>query len=124
MNESLLESLASMPTTEVVRRAGVEDFLARHEYSLLLFTGNTEAKSEGLDVAIVVREIIKKYGDRLVLGIADRRDETATMAKVGVVVLPAVAFIRKGKTREVVARMRDWPVYAQAVERLFADERD
>jgi hypothetical protein len=42
------------------------------------------------------------------------------MAKTGVVVLPAVAFVADGRTVDVVARMRDWNSFAQAAERLFA----
>jgi hydrogenase-1 operon protein HyaE len=120
MNDSLIEALAGLPSSEVVRRAGIDDFLSRHEYALLFFTGDTQQRHEGLDVAIVVRELMKKYGDRLTLGLVDRRDETTLMAKTGVVVLPALAYVARGKTVEVIARMRDWAVYAQAADRLFA----
>jgi hydrogenase-1 operon protein HyaE len=119
MNDTLIEALAGMPSSEVVRRAGYADFLARHQHALLFFTGDTGQHHEGIDVAIVVRELMKKYGDRLALGIVDRRDEAALMAKAGVVVLPAIAFVARGRTVDVVARMRDWTAYALAAERLF-----
>ena len=35
-------------------------------------------------------------------------------------VTPAVACMRDGEPAELVARMRDWPVFAQACERLLA----
>jgi thioredoxin-like negative regulator of GroEL len=71
-------------------------------------------------VASVVREVLRQYTGRVALGLVDRRDETAVMAKTGVVVLPAVAFVADGRTVDVVARMRDWGAYAQAAERLFS----
>jgi hypothetical protein len=37
-----------------------------------------------------------------------------------VVVLPAVVYVRDGQAAELVARMRDWPVFLQACERLLA----
>ena len=107
----LIEALANHPASEVVRRASYDAFVARHPHALLFFTG---------DVAIVVRELLRQYASRIALGLVDRRDETALMAKAGVVVLPAVAFMAQGRPVEVVARMRDWAVYAQATERMFA----
>jgi hydrogenase-1 operon protein HyaE len=117
---NLIETLASHPSCEVVRRGTYAEFLTRHSRALLFFTGDVASHPEALDVAIVVRELMRKYEGRVVLGIVDRRDETALMAKAGVVVLPAIAFVADGRTGEVVARMRGWSAYAQAAERLFA----
>jgi hydrogenase-1 operon protein HyaE len=116
----LIEQLAQHPASEVVRRTTLADFLARRPRALLFFTGDLTQLREGRDVAIVVRELLRQYDGRLALGLVDRRDETAVMAKTGVVVLPAVAFVADGRTVDVVARMRDWGAYAQAAERLFA----
>jgi hypothetical protein len=70
----------------------------------------------------VVREMLARYAGRIAVGLVDRRDEGAVMPKLGVVVLPAVAYMRDGTAAEVVARMRDWPVYTQACERLLAPD--
>jgi len=118
--DSLIEQLATHPASEVVRKSGLPDFFARHPRALLFFTGDLAQNPEGRDVAIVVRELLRQHAGRIALGLVDRRDETAVMAKTGVVVLPAVAFVADGRTVDVVARMRDWGAYAQAVERLFA----
>lgn len=118
----LIETLASHPASEVVRRSTLGDFLARNPRALLFFTGDVTQVPEGLDVAIVVRELLRQYDGRLALGLVDRRDETAVMARTGVVVLPALAFVADGATVDVVARMRDWGAYAQAAERLFAKD--
>jgi hydrogenase-1 operon protein HyaE len=117
--DALIEQLAAHPASEVVRRSTLRDFLTKHPRALLFFTGDLAQNPEGRDVAIVVRELLRHYAGRLALGLVDRRDETAVMAKTGVVVLPAVAFVADGHTVDVVARMRDWGAYAQAAERLF-----
>jgi Thioredoxin domain-containing protein len=116
---NLIETLAEHPATEIVRRNGLADFLSRHPRAMLFFTGDVATHPEALDVAIVVRELLRQYSGRLALGLVDRRDETAVMARTGVVVLPAVAFVSDGKPVDVVARMRDWSAYAQAVDKLF-----
>ena len=44
------------------------------------------------------------------------------MTRFGVVVTPAVVYMRDSQPVELVARMRDWPVFAQACDRLLAPE--
>jgi hydrogenase-1 operon protein HyaE len=116
----ILDDLAGQDGCEVVRKADLDAFLARHARALLFLTGDTVHRPEGLDVAVVVRELLAAYRGRLVVGLVDRRDETAVMPLYGVVVLPAVVFLRDGQATELVARMRDWPVFAQACDRLLA----
>jgi hydrogenase-1 operon protein HyaE len=116
----LLEALAAHPACEMLRKAEVDDFLARNPRALLFFTGDVDARPEGLDVAVVVRELATGYQDRLRIGLVDRRDEAVMMARFGVVVTPAVVYLRDAEPAEVVARMRDWPVFAQACDRLLA----
>jgi len=113
----VIEALAAHPACTVVRKAGIDEFLARHPLALVFFTGD---RTEGLDVAVVVRELANSYQGRLGVGLVDRRDETALMTRFGVVVTPAVVYVREGQPAELVARMRDWPVFAQACERLLA----
>ncbi len=116
----VLQSLAGHPACDVVRKADLDEFLARNPRALLFFSGDVNARPEGLDVAVVVRELLTSYQGRLRLGFVDRRDETALMTRFGVVVTPAVVYVRDGEPFELVARMRDWPVFAQACDRLLA----
>lgn len=119
MND-VLQALAAHPACDVVRKADLDEFLARNPRALLFFSGDTAQRPEGLDVAVVVRELVTSYEGRLRVGFVDRRDETALMTRFGVVVTPAVVYVRDGQPAELVARMRDWPVFAQACDRLLA----
>ena len=123
MND-VLETLAAHPACDVLRKADVDDFLARNPRALLFFPGDVSARPEGLDVAVVVRELATGYQGRLRVGLVDRRDEAALMARFGVVVTPAVACMRDGEPVELVARMRDWLVFAQACDRLLTSAED
>jgi hydrogenase-1 operon protein HyaE len=116
----VLEALASHPACDVLRKGDIDDFLARNPRALVFFTGDVNARPEGLDVAVVVRELATGYAGRLRVGLVDRRDEAGLMARFGVVVTPAVVYVRDGQPAELVARMRDWPVFAQAADRLLA----
>jgi hydrogenase-1 operon protein HyaE len=117
---NVLEALASHPSCDVLRKADIDDFLARNPRALLFFTGDVNARTEGLDVAVVVRELAAGYAGRLRVGLVDQRDEAGLMARFGVVVTPAVVYMRDGQPAELVARMRDWLVFSQAADRLLA----
>lgn len=116
----ILEGLAAQPGCEVVRKPDLPAFFAAHPRALLFVTGDTDQRPEGLDVAVVVREILRTYSGRLAVALVDRRDEAAIMPQFGIVVTPAVVYVRDGEAAELVARMRDWTVYVQACERLLA----
>lgn len=116
----VLEALASHPSCDVLRKADIDDFLARNPRALLFFTGDVKARTEGVDVAVVVRELAAGYAGRLRVGLVDQRDEAGLMARFGVVVTPAVVYMRDGQPAELVARMRDWLVFSQAADRLLA----
>ena len=120
MTSEILDGLAGQQGCEIVRKADLDAFLARNPRALVFLAGDTRQRPEGLDVAVVVRELLAKFQGRLVVGLVDQRDEAAIMPKLGVVVLPAVVYVRDGEAAELVARMRDWPVFLQAAERLLA----
>ena len=115
----VIDALVAHPSCDVLRKAQLDDWLARNSRGLLFFIGD---RSEGLDVAVVVRELATSYQGRLRVGFIDQRDEAALMTRFGVVVMPAVVYMRDGQPGELVARMRDWPVFAQACDRLLAPE--
>ena len=114
----VIDALASHPSCDVLRKTELDDWLAHNARGLLFFIGD---RPEGLDVAVVVRELATSYQSRLRIGFIDQRDEAALMTRFGVVVMPAVVYMRDGQPAELVARMRDWPVFSQAADRLLAD---
>ena len=120
MTSEILDGLAGQQGCEIVRKADLDAFLARNPRALVFLAGDTRQRPEGLDVAVVVRELLAKFQGQLAVGLVDQRDEAAIMPKFGVVVLPAVVYVRDGEAAELVARMRDWPVFLQAAERLLA----
>jgi len=114
----VIDALASHPSCDVLRKSELDDWLARNRRGLLFFIGD---RPEGLDVTVVVRELATSYEGRLRVGLIDQRDEAALMTRFGVVVMPAVVYMRDGQPAELVARMRDWPVFSQAADRLLED---
>ena len=90
----VIDALATHPSCDVLRKTELDDWLARNSRGLLFFIGD---RPEGLDVAVVVRELATSYQGRLRIGFVDQRDEAALMTRFGVVVMPAVVYMRDGQ---------------------------
>ena len=114
----VIDALAAHPSCDMLRKTELDGWLDGNPRGLLFFIGD---RPEGLDVAVVVRELATSYQGRLRVGLIDQRDEAALMTRFGVVVMPAVVYMRDGQANELVARMRDWPVFSQAADRLLED---
>lgn len=114
-------SLRATAGCEAVSAASIDSFIAAAGPAILFLTGDNILRPEATDVAVVVRELLRSPAGRGIrFGIVDRRDEPAMMQKFGVVVVPALVLLRDGAVQEIIARIRDWPVYAQALARLRA----
>ena len=94
-----IDALAAHPSCDVLRKTELDDWLTRNPRALLFFIGD---RPEGLDVTVVVRELATSYGGRLRVGLIDQRDEAALMTRFGVVVMPAVVYMRDGQPAELV----------------------
>jgi hydrogenase-1 operon protein HyaE len=118
---NVFDSLRTTAGCEAISAASVDSFIAAGGPAILFLTGDTLLRAEATDVAVVVRELMRSPAGRGIrLGIVDRRDEPAMMQKFGVVVVPALVLLQGGAVQEIIARIRDWPVYTQAFARLRA----
>jgi hydrogenase-1 operon protein HyaE len=118
---AVFDSLLATPGCESISAAALDGFLASSPRAILFLTGDTIQRLEASDVAVVVRELMRgPEGRQLRLGVVERRDEPAVMQRFGVVVVPALVLLRDGAVQEIIARIRDWPVYTQAFARLLA----
>lgn len=118
---AVFDSLLATAGCEPIGVAALDGFIAAAPRVILFLTGDTIQRPEASDVAVVVRELMRgPDGRRLRLGIIERRDEPAVMERFGVVVVPALVLLRDGAVQEIIARIRDWPVYTQAFGRLLA----
>lgn len=121
---SIFDTLLALPGAGRVDAAGVEAFVGGAPHCVLFITGDTVQRPEAADVGVVLREVLKglpaAHGIRV--GIVARAEEGAVMKKYGVVVLPALVLLRDGQVVDILARMRDWDVYARAFAKLAAPD--
>jgi len=132
MNDTLARSDPAAGAPPLVRRLGaaagshwvdaksLDTFVSRGGEQVLFFQGDATRFPEVLDIAVVLPELRRHFGDRFEIGLVARADEDALAQRFAVVHWPSLVFLRDGRWVETVHGMLDWDVYLQRLQQLFA----
>lgn len=100
----------------------VDGFLSQHEHCVLFFSGDPKRYPESNDVAVVLPELIKVFGDRLTAAVIAGSAEKTLQARYGFSCWPALVFLRRGQYMGAITRIQNWNDYIQEVQRILASE--
>ncbi|MGF1455922.1 MAG: hydrogenase-1 expression HyaE [Alphaproteobacteria bacterium] len=122
MGQAIINALVADGEAETVTAETVAAYLNRDpaKVTALFFTGDPEKKPETADVAVVVRELVRKNPEHLRLGVVARADEQGLMKVHGVTTLPSIAFFQGADHIETIARIQDWSVYQERLAGILA----
>jgi hydrogenase-1 operon protein HyaE len=119
MTSPLIERLATEFGYPTLDRETVTAFLSGPGARILFLTGDPAKLSHTNDVAVVLPEIVAAFGGGFEAAVLGRDLERDVMPALGILVLPALAFLRDGRMLGVLSRMQDWDIYlAKAAEFL------
>jgi hydrogenase-1 operon protein HyaE len=88
--------------------------------SVLFVVGDVVRHPEGLDVAVVLPELMRSFPERFVLGIARGADAEELAARFSVRAQPALLFFRAGAFVSAITGMHDWSVFVDKVRAALA----
>jgi hydrogenase-1 operon protein HyaE len=116
-DQTSVRKLAREPGACLLDVDDVDAFAAGAGLRVLFFSGEGKRRPEAQDVAVVLRELLRKNLGRLEVGVLTDMAENKSKVRLGVIVLPTVVLMRDGEKREAIARIQDWPVYSDAIAR-------
>ena len=116
-DQTSVQKLAREPGARRLDVDDVDDFTAGPGLRVLFYSGEGKRSPEAQDVAVVLRELLRQHQGQVQIGVLTDMAENKTKVRHGVVVLPTVVLMRDGEKLEAIARIQDWPVYADAVAR-------
>ncbi len=119
MQSSALEQMLADGLAETVTQESVDTFLAGNGLRVLLFSGLGGNRTEGHDVAVALRELLRDYAGKLRSGVVADDAERALMGRFRVAVLPTLVLVAGGQVLEVLPRVKDWADYAAAFQRYL-----
>ncbi|MFP4002267.1 MAG: hypothetical protein ACLFV8_00725 [Alphaproteobacteria bacterium] len=122
MTSPLIERLGNEFGYPTLGRETIGPFLSGEGARVLFITGDPEKQSHTNDVAVVLPEIVKAFGGRLEAGVLERDLEAEVMPVLGVLMLPALVFLRDGRMLGFLSRMQDWDVYLEKVAEFLHSE--
>ncbi|WIW50538.1 hydrogenase accessory protein (plasmid) [Bradyrhizobium sp. 62B] len=106
-----------------VDAATVDHFLKHADQAgavaVLLSAGNPNRFPEAIDVAVVLPELVTAFGGRLRAAIIAPHAEQALGERFGVRVQPTLIFVAKGETLGLIAKIQDWSVYVDRINKLI-----
>ena len=117
----MLQSLCDHDAVSLVDEAGFDAFLAAgpDRLTTIFFAGDPDKKLETADVVVVLRELLGLYPDQLRVGLVASDAESALMEKTANFAIPALVFYAGPQRLEVIPKIQDWSVYAEALPRLL-----
>lgn len=122
MSSSLIERLVYELGYPAVDSEGFDDFVRSHEYTVLFFTENPDSFPESNDVAVILPELMKTFGDRVAPAVVSRDSERELFKRFKLTAWPALVFLRRGEYLGVITRVQDWDDYLDEIERILAAE--
>ncbi len=126
MTSPLIAALSAQHRLTTVDETDVDAFLTpaagEAAHTLLFFTGDPTSRSETLDVAVVMPEILAAFQRRLRGAVVARSAEAALMPRFRVAVLPSLVVTRGGEPVAVLPKIRDWSDYVATIGAALAPD--
>jgi hydrogenase-1 operon protein HyaE len=123
MSMTPMESLLASPGVREISAAELDAFLDGSQAASLVFVrGEAARRPETTDVAVVLRELGRVYGDRVAIGVARASEEPAIRQRIGSMIVPSVAVYRGATLVRTLPRIADWVDYRDAIEAALSEE--
>jgi hydrogenase-1 operon protein HyaE len=107
----------------LVDESNVDSFLNSHEHSVLFFPGDAERLAESDDVAVILPELIKAFGGRIIPAVVARGEsERALQRRFRFNAFPTLVFLRGDGYLGTISRVQDWQDYVRDIGEIFARE--
>jgi hydrogenase-1 operon protein HyaE len=120
MANPVIERLIGIEGCPVVTAENVDEFLALDGMVVLFFTGDPRQRPESNDVAVVLREMSSVFPGQIRVGIVDQAAEEVLKSRFGVLVVPTLVYLRRGKFVGLIPRIQDWQVYIEKTRGFLA----
>lgn len=120
MHSPLLQSIIARHGFPVVGDADWADFATGHEHVMLLIAGDAARLAESDDVAVILPELAKVFGDMLRPAVAAKADERAFQRRFRFAAFPALVLVRRGEYLGAITRVRDWSDYLVEIPDILA----
>jgi len=122
MPSPLIEAMIEQYQYPVLNEGNIDDYINSQEECVLFFTENPTRFPESNDVAMILPELVKEYGNRFNAAVIDQQSQRKLQARYGFNEWPALLFLRQGKYLGTICRVQDWMDYIVKINQILSSE--
>src|SRR5208282_521245 len=121
MTSLLIDTLIVKHGFASVNERTVDAFLNANSESVLFFAGDSERLVESGDVAVILPEVLKRFG-RLAPALVEKQAERGLQLRYRFNAFPALVFCRGEGYLGAICRVLDWQDYLSEIAAILARE--
>lgn len=122
MPSPLIQKMIETHSYPMIDEDNLDDFLQQHEEVVLFFTENPERFPESNDVAMILPELVKEYGNRFAAAVVNQKSQRQLQSRYGFTEWPSLVFLREGRYLGVVSRVQNWVDYIVQINTILQTE--
>ena len=100
----------------------IDEYINAQQECVLFFTENPTRFPESDDVAMILPELVKEYGNRFSAAVIEQDSQRKLQARYDFKEWPTLVFLRKGEYLGAISRVQDWNDYIRTINELLTSE--
>ncbi len=119
MSMTLVDRLTSEHGYPELDEETIESFVTAHDHVVLFFSGDPKQHPEGMDVAVSLPELMKRYGDRMAAAVIAPKAQRTLQKLYGFREFPSLVFLTRGEFVGFISRVQNWGDYIAEFDRIL-----
>jgi len=121
MPSPLIKTMIEQYNYPVLNVDNVDEFINSQNECVLFFTENPTRFPESDDVAMILPELVKEYGNRFNAAVIEQDSQRKLQTRYDFREWPTLVFLRKGEYLGAISRVQDWNEYIIQINTFLTD---
>jgi len=122
MPSVLIKKMLELYNYPVLNEDNIDEFIKSQDECVLFFANNPVRYPESDDVAMILPELVKEYGNRFSAAFVEQKSERTLQRRFGFVRWPTLVFLKGGKKLGHISKVQDWNDYIIKINELLTLE--
>ena len=122
MPSPLIKNMIEQYNYPVLNVDNIDEYIQSQQECVLFFTENPTRFPERDDVAMILPELVKEYGNRFSAAVIGQDSQRKLQARFDIKEWPTLVFLRKGEYLGAISRVQDWNDYIIKINEFITSE--
>jgi hydrogenase-1 operon protein HyaE len=119
MPSVLIKKMIELYKYPVLDENNIDEFINSHDECVLFFANNPSRYPESDDVAMILPELVKEYGNRFTAAFVEQKSERTLQRRFGFARWPTMVFLKNGGKLGHISKVQDWNEYIIKINHLL-----